>query len=314
MMEAPSTQANYEWAFARAGKVFGRLPVSDLAKEDIQAFLTAAARGLSPESVRDLRSRLRGLLFLGEEWGWIRPGTNPATGRFRLPSRVPVRDRRIPSPHEFRQLVNALHQPYRAIVGLAGLSGLRRGELAALRWNDIGLDTVRVDEAVYRGRLGKPKTPKSRRTVTVPRKAIELLEDWKTRSRFTGPDDFAFSMRTNSPIDLNRVLERVIKPVAEGLGLPRFSWHTFRHAYTTWGRKAGVEAEVMRDQVGHTSVLMTQDVYSHLEDGEGAAAKIGGYVWPAESAEAPLMEPLMEPLDRLGSLQVLENNGRAAEI
>ena len=78
-----------------------------------------------------------------------------------------------------------------------------------------------------------------------------------------------------------------MKPTAERLGLPRFSWHDFRHAYTTWGRKAGVEAEVMRDQVGHTFVLMTQDVYSHLDDDQGEAAeRIGDFVWPESGSEA----------------------------
>ena len=281
----PSTQANYEWAYERFRKAFGGVPISELGKADIQAFLTVSSRGLSSESVRDLRARFRGLLSLAEEWAWIRLGTNPAAGRFRLPSRAPVREMRIPNPEEFRTLVTALVQPYKAIVGLAGLGGLRRGELAAVRWNDLGESTVRVDEAVYRGHLGTPKTPKSRRTVKVPKKVMELLADWRVRCKFTAPDDFVFSIRTNSPIDLNRALERVVKPTAERLGLPRFSWHDFRHAYTTWGRAAGIEAEVMRDQVGHTSVLMTQDVYSHLDDRD-VAEKIGNYVWPDTDSEA----------------------------
>ena len=282
-----STQANYEWAYERARKVFGQLSVSDLEKADVQQYLTDAARNLSPESVRDLRARLRALLSLAEEWNWISPGTNPAAGRLRLPSRAPVRERRIPTPVQFRELVSALPWPYRAIVCLAGLGGLRRGELAALRWNDLGNRTVRIDEAVYRGHLGPPKTPKSRRTVTVPRKVMELLAEWRSECSFMAPEDFVFSIRTNSPIDLNRALERVVKPTEERLGLPRFSWQDFRHAYTTWGRKAGVEAEVMRDQVGHTSVLMTQDVYSHLDDDQGEAAeRIGDFVWPESGCEA----------------------------
>lgn len=198
-----------------------------------------------------------------------------------------MRERRYPTRQEFRTLVEALPQPYKAVVALAGLSGLRRGELAALRWNDIGADSVRVDEAVYRGVVGTPKTPRSRRTVKVPAKAIALLHEWRDQCRFTEPEDFVFSIRTNSPIDLNRVLERLIKPKAEALGLPRFSWHDFRHAYTSWGRKAGVAAETMRDLVGHTSVTMTQDVYSHMGDEEGeAVAMIERFVWPDERPEA----------------------------
>lgn len=276
----PSTQSNYEWAYARCANDFGTGPLADIEKADVQVFLTNASRRLAPESVRDLRARLRGLLALAEEWGWLAPGSNPAAGRFRLPAREPVRDRRVPTPDQFRTLVNALDNPYKAIVALAGLSGLRRGELAALRWNDLDRNSVRVDEAVYRGKLGAPKTRKSRRIVSVPAKAIELLTEWRARCRFTAPTDFIFSIQTNSPIDLNSALERIVKPAAGRLGLPRFSWHDFRHGYTTWGRGAGVEAEVMRDQVGHTSVLMTQDVYSHLTDRGEAADKIGRFVWP----------------------------------
>ena len=281
-----STQESYEWAFKRIVRAFGPVPVASVEKADVQAFLTSVARELAPESVRDLRARMRGLLSIAEEWDWIKLGRNRASGRLRLPPRVPVREKRIPTPYEFRTLVRALRQPYKATVGLAGLGGLRHGELAALRWNDFQGSKVRVDEAVYRGCLGTPKSAKSRRTVSVPAVVLELIEDWRSQCRFKGQDDFAFSIRTNSPIDLNREMERTIKPIAEKLGLPRFSWHDLRHAYTTWGRQAGVEAEIMRDQVGHASVLMTQDVYSHLDDRDGAADKIGRLVWPDEEEKA----------------------------
>lgn len=281
-----STQESYEWAFKRIVKRFGSTPVSEIERVDVQRYLTTSASQLAPESVRDLRARLRGVLSLAEEWEWIAVGKNPAAGRLRLPPRVSVRERRIPTPIEFRALVDALRHPYKAIVCLAGLGGLRRGELAALRWNDFDGCSVRVDEAVYRGVLGTPKSVKSRRVVTVPEKAVELIEEWRGQCAFTESNDFAFSIRTNSPIDLNREMERTIKPVAEKLGLPRFSWHDFRHAYTTWGRQAGVEAEIMRDQVGHSSVLMTQDVYTHLPDRSGAADKIGQFVWPTKINKA----------------------------
>ena len=275
-----STQDSYEWGFKRIISAFGDWPVADLAKADVQAFLTAAGKNLAPESVRDLRARLRGVLTLAEDWDWIARGTNPAAGRLRLPPRSNRRDRPVPTPEQFRKLVLALPQPFRAIVALAGLSGLRRGELAALRWNDFEGSSVRVDEAVYRGVLGTPKSRNSVRRVALPDVALAFIEEWRQQSRHREPKDFAFSIRTNSPIDLNREMERRIKPLAESLGLPRYSWHDFRHAYTTWGRQAGVEAETMRDQVGHASVSMTQDVYTHLDNREGAAQRIGRLVWP----------------------------------
>ncbi len=280
-----STQDSYEWAFKRISHAFGENVVGDLTRMDVQSFLTKAARTLAAESVRDLRARLRGLLTLAEDWDWIAKGSNPAAGRLRMPPRSHVRLRPIPTVGEFQRLVLALPQPYRAIVALAGLSGLRRGELAALRWDDFGESTVRVDEAVYRGVLGTPKSRSSNRRVAVPHVALKFVDEWRRQCRFTQPRDFAFSIRTNSPIDLNREMERRIKPISESLGLPRYSWHDFRHGYTTWGRQAGVEAEVMRDQVGHSSVAMTQDVYSHLDNRAGAAEKIARLVWPQQLVE-----------------------------
>ncbi len=84
-----------------------------------------------------------------------------------MPERVAVRQRRVPEPEEFQNLVMALRQPYNAIVILAGLSGLRKGEIEALRWNDIGQGYVMVDEAVYQRVLGTPKSRKSRRKVSI---------------------------------------------------------------------------------------------------------------------------------------------------
>ena len=88
-----STQESYEWAFKRIVRAFGPVPVASVEKADVQAFLTSVARELAPESVRDLRARLRGLMSIAEEWDWIRLGRNPASGRLRLPPRVPVREK-----------------------------------------------------------------------------------------------------------------------------------------------------------------------------------------------------------------------------
>ena len=108
-----------------------------------------------------------------------------------------------------------------------------------------------IDEAVYRGKLGSPKTPKSKREVSIGPVAPRAIEEWSKRARFRGQDDFMFGIRTNTPIDLHNAVARYVKPACETLGLPAVSWHDLRHTYTTWGRLAGMKAETMRDQLGH---------------------------------------------------------------
>ena len=272
-----STQLSYEWAFNRIQRTFGPLAVSSIEKAEVQAFLTSVARELAPESVHDLRNRLSGLFTSAEEWGWIRSGSNPARGKLRMPERVAVRKKQIPKPEEFQDLLLLLNQPYSTIVTLAALSGLRKGEIEALRWNDVEAGYVEVDEAVYRRELGTPKSRKSRRRVAIGPAVQKVLEDWRREARFTNPEDFVFAMRTNSPIDLHNAVARHVKPACVRLGLPLVSWHDFRHTYTTWGRKAGVKAEVMRDQLGHESVQVTLDTYSHVDDRETEARQVEQY-------------------------------------
>ena len=274
-----STQAQYEWAIRNyIVPAFGPAPLDVIDKSDVQEFVTAAATKLSGESVRDLLARFRGILSIGHDWGWI--DVNPASGRLRMPPRIPVRRKVILTPGQFHILIAGLGKPYDVIVMLAVLSGLRKGELEALRWLDIESRAVIVDEAVHRNRLGIPKTPKSTRTVAIGPMVEQALAAWRKQARFTEDDDFMFAIKTNTPIDLKNAVDRHVKPACKRLGLPAVSWHDFRRTYTTWGRMAGVKAETMRDQLGHTSVVMTLDVYSKVEDRSREAALIEEYAFP----------------------------------
>ena len=281
-----STQQSYEWALKRIMPAFEGSVLGSIGKVDIQSFLTDSAKNLAPESVRDLRARLRGLFSIAEDWGWIARGTNPAAGRFRLMERVAKRPRVLLWPKQFWAFAAHLKQPYRTIVILAVLGGLRRGELACLRWSDNPeAGKLVVDEAVYWGnadeennlpywRLGTPKTAKSCREVSIGEIAQKALDEWKPAAMFRGKDDFMFAIRTNNPIDLHTAAARHLKPAAKAEGLPSVSWHDLRHTYTTWGRLAGMQPEIMRDQLGHSSVLITLDTYSHVNQTEERASAV----------------------------------------
>ena len=270
-----STCDSYEWGFKRIEPTFGAFKVSEIERPDVQRFLTDAGRSLAPESIHDLRARIRGLLSVAVDWGWI--GANPAAGRLRLPKRRPKRVKSILAPDHFQSLVFVLPRPYSTVFVLAVLGGLRKGEMEALRWLDFSAGKVVVDEAVYRGTLDTPKTDNSNREVRVGPVVQQALAEWREVAPFTAPEDFVFSIKTNSPIDLKNAIERHIKPACRRLGIPEVSWHDLRHTYTTWGRRAGVRAEAMRDQLGHASVTTTLDIYSHVDDSDRVAEAIERY-------------------------------------
>jgi len=104
-----------------------------------------------------------------------------------------------------------------------------------------------------------------------------VLEDWRKQAKFTNAEDFLFAIQTSSPIILQNAVARHVKPACIKLGIPLVSCHDLRHTYTTWGRKAGVKAEVMRDQLGHESVQVTLDLYSHIDDRETEAKQVEAY-------------------------------------
>lgn len=88
---------------------------------------------------------------------------------------------------------------------------------------------------------------------------------------------------TNSPIELRNVLAGHVRPAREKAGVPLISWHNLGQTYTVWARKSGVQAENMRDQFGHASVLMTLDVYSRAADRTEIGSRVERYGYAGEA-------------------------------
>jgi integrase len=134
----------------------------------------------------------------------------------------------------------------RAMVALAIVAGMRRGELLALRWRCLNASNsqVQISEAAYLGELGTPKTDAGARTVNVDPRIFPLLEEWRSKSKRTRPDDFIFGTRTGELENPNNILRRHIylacdqselhhcdsarsRRVRENLGIVKISFHFF---------------------------------------------------------------------------------------
>src|SRR3989441_7660189 len=122
----------------------------------------------------------------------------------------------------------------RTLIGIALLTGLRRGELFALRWWDIDEPnrSLRVRAAVYEGVFDDPKTVASLRSIPLPDAALQLLAAWKTRTGRIAAEELIFSTVSGKPISPNNVLRRWIWPACLSAELPRVRWLTFRRTYS----------------------------------------------------------------------------------
>jgi integrase len=155
------------------------------------------------------------------------------------------------------------------MVGVALLSGLRRGELFALRWRD--LDEQRqclfVREAVYEGQFGTPKTAAGVRQIPLSEAAMKLIVDWRERVKRSGADDLMFSTWSGKPISPNNVVRRWIVPACQTLGLERVTWLTLRRTFSSWAHEKGVPGKVVAQLMGHAKVDTTLNVYTQVVDG-----------------------------------------------
>ena len=136
---------------------------------------TETHAGISGSSVCTECERHSGKCFK-LPWDWDYLEENSARG-IRLGDRTPVRERAYLLPDQLSPLLNSLSEPCRTLVVIAVLTGLRIGELLALRWKHIDFirDAIHVRETVYEGRFGSPKTKSSRRDVPMSQPVREAF-------------------------------------------------------------------------------------------------------------------------------------------
>ena len=148
------------------------------------------------------------------------------------------------------------------LVGI--LAGLRVGEILGLRWKDIDLSRgeLRVEQAIYRGSIGSPKTKGSRRTLPLPETLASVLERFKAGSAQRSDNDLVFCTRKGTPYSDTNILHRVLKPAGKRIGAPWLSWHAFRRTHATLLQAAGGSLKDAQAQMGHSKLSTTFEIYT----------------------------------------------------
>jgi len=259
-----------------ATPMLGEIALSALRPLDLQrayAQLLGPEHGLSAGSVLNLHLVLTQALGQAQRWGMI--ATNPAHGA------QPPRPRRAEPAVVDRALAARLLQVtegtrFELPVALAISTGMRRGEILGLRWADLGADLsvahVNRSLQVVAGALvfEEPKTRRSRRAVALPAFVGPYLERQRLAQRGRRAEAPAWS-------DLDVVYDRGDgRPVNPGTlsagwhgfcrksGLPHVRFHDLRHAHATLMLLQGVHPKVVSERLGHASVGITLDTYSHV--------------------------------------------------
>lgn len=272
--------------------VFREWRIKDITKAEVQRFLGQKRKqGLSGSSVHGIRTALGKVLQAAVDWNYLED--NSARG-IRLGDRTPVQERAYLLPDQLAPLLNVLPQPCRTLVVIAVLTGLRIGELLALRWKHVDFihDAIHVRETVYEGQFGSPKTKNSRRDVPMSQPVREALLAQRTVSTGTDAEALVFACRNGTPLNPKNLLRRVLQPACRELGLPAVGWHSFRHTHATLLGEVGESLRTAQAILGHSDLKTTLNVYTHPipESQKRAVEKVAGLLFPSVPKFSPATE------------------------
>ncbi|HHY39236.1 MAG TPA: site-specific integrase [Clostridia bacterium] len=299
---APSTFLRYRLSVRHLLPEIGSIPLHKLHAWHVQECWTrlleeGAEGGRGPLSTRSVQHDHRVLheaLEHALKWGLI--PKNPLDGvecpRYERP------EAKFLMPDEVKKLLDAADPFMRAFVLTVACTGLRAGEALGLQWKDIDFKENRifVSRALQKlpGQdysLREPKTKKSRRAVVIPPELTEVLREHRKRSleerlqHGPGYEDWGLVFHRPDGRPCNpSVIYRRFKKLVRGAGVTDVNLHGLRHTHSTHLMMLGVPPRVVQERLGHSSVNLTLDTYSHVSSSlQGIASeKIRDLFWGRE--------------------------------
>lgn len=296
----PTTQETYESRIRlHIIPEIGSIPLNKLTQNGLQQFygrLKKSGRkrftdkygeGLSDRMVRMCHATCRSALEKAVQDGLIR--VNPAIG-CKLPPKK-AREMQVLTREELQRfLIQAKFEGYYEVFLLDLATGLRRGELMALQWDDLNFKTgvLNVNKQVYdvRGQLqiSTPKTKNSVRKIVLPPAVVAVLREYKKTvdSRWMFP----------SPVKADRLItpgvaRRRLQTILERADCKSVRFHDLRHTFATLALENGMDVKTLSAMLGHVSAVTTLDIYTHITGDmqRAAAASIDRSIAKAEPRE-----------------------------
>lgn len=206
-----------------------------------------------------------GTLFRhGMRYQWA--ATNPLALVRCSSKRVEAPD--ILTPVEIRAILGELSEPARTVTLLAAITGMRRGELFGLKWEDLDFErrSIRIVRSLVDQIEGKPKTETSRNPLPMSSELVEALTGWRKQTSYANPSDWVFASPQSFgklPYWPDMLLRRHILPAAKRLGIhKRIGWHTFRRTAASLLMSSGAGVKATQELMRHATADITLELYA----------------------------------------------------
>ena len=281
----PTTLEAYQQRGKHLIDGLGHIPVSELREEHIHKYYREKSKTLSPGTLIKHHNLLRSALSQGVIWRTL---TRNVAEAVKPPKASRKEMRALTGPEVHRMLEACEDTAWHPIFHTLTWTGLRRSELLGLRWKDVDLilASLRVVQTLQRLNTGEfivqePKTASGRRTIALSPASCLVLRHHREKQetdavllgRQLTEDDLVFSHADGSPRDPS-TLTLAFRRLTRRIGLEGVRLHDLRHTMASLYLEQGVNPKTVAERLGHASVTITLDLYSHCLPGVQEAAAV----------------------------------------
>jgi integrase len=294
----PKTYRSYE-QLTRVHLIpaLGRVSLAKLGPRHVQTLWSKKLEaGKSPTTVRLLHMVLHKALADALRLGLVQRNVTDLVD----PPRAAHYEMQVLTPEQVYVLLAAAEgSRLQALYVLALATGMREGELLALRWRDVDLEAASLQVRHTLQKLpreqfvfAEPKTRRSRRKIVLPVAAVTALRRHRARQleerlqhgALWEDLDVVFAHSLGRPLDSSSLLHYDFHPLLKRAGLPKIRFHDLRHTAATLLLGKGINPKIVSELLGHASVAITLDLYSHVLP---CSAVLG---WPTRSIASSMLQ------------------------
>lgn len=252
----PSTLVDYKKQLnKRILPAIGNRKIRDVTPLEMQALLDSLP---SARLTNKTRVVLSSMFKTAHGWGLVSSDpTRPLRG-----VRETKQERRFLTHGEAARLLSHLEGQYHLLVFLALATGMRVGEISALRYGDVHKGYISVKRTYARGQFGEPKTKGSSRKVIICPEIYQAVKIHQQAQDNQSPDELIFT-RGGKPLENWNIRDKLATASGRA-SLEPVRPHDLRHTYASWCLAGGISPKLVQQQLGHSTIAITMDLYQHI--------------------------------------------------